>query len=304
MTGREDWLVNEADAGQRLDALVAERLPDLSRTFVKELIVRGKITVGGEPKKGSYRVKVEDRVAADVPEPEPVDIKAEDIPLAVLYEDEDIVVINKPQGMVVHPAHGHYEGTMVNALLAQVDDLSGINGELRPGIVHRLDKDTSGVLVVAKNDVAHRRLSELIKDHDFKREYRALVHGIISENLGTVDAPIGRDPKDRKKMAVVKNGRPAVTKYEVIKRYKNYTYLNIELETGRTHQIRVHMTFIGHPVVGDPAYGIRKRHFDTEGQVLHAYKLGFIHPMKGTYMEFTAPVPDYFEKILEKLNQE
>ncbi|MGE5381323.1 MAG: RluA family pseudouridine synthase, partial [Methylocystaceae bacterium] len=207
----------------------------------------------------------------------------------------------KPQGMVVHPAHGHWQGTLVNALLGQVDDLSGINGELRPGIVHRIDKDTSGLLVVAKNDVAHRKLAEKIKDHDFTREYMALVHGRVAANVGTIDAPIGRDPRDRKKMAVVRDGRPAVSHYQVEARYQDYTLLKVTLETGRTHQIRVHLSYIKHPVVGDTVYGPKKAHLGLNGQALHAARLGFIHPITGEYLEFGAPLPDWFQKVLGQL---
>jgi 23S rRNA pseudouridine1911/1915/1917 synthase len=216
--------------------------------------------------------------------------------------DQDIVVIDKPQGMVVHPAHGNWDNTLVNALLYHVKDLSGINGELRPGIVHRLDKDTSGVIVAAKNDMAQRALAEQIKEHSIKREYQALVHGNIKENLGIIEAPIGRSKSDRKKMAVMSDGRPAVSKYQVIKRYKNYTHVKVELLTGRTHQIRVHFAYIKHPVVGDPLYGSGKNQLGISSQALHAFLLGLKHPRNGEYMEFTSPLPDYFKKMLSTLD--
>jgi 23S rRNA pseudouridine1911/1915/1917 synthase len=220
-----------------------------------------------------------------------------------LYQDEDLVIVDKPKGMVVHPAHGNWDQTMVNALLYHIHDLSGINGELRPGIVHRLDKDTSGVMVVAKNDQAHRNLAEQIREHTIKREYIALVHGVIKENLGTIDAPIGRSKLDRKKMAVIKDGRRAVSNYEVMKRFNNYTLVKVTLLTGRTHQIRVHFAYIKHPVVGDPLYGSAKKHFDLDSQALHACLLGFDHPRSGDYMEFSSDLPPYFRSILAQLEQ-
>ncbi|MGE5454044.1 MAG: RluA family pseudouridine synthase, partial [Methylocystaceae bacterium] len=247
----------EEQAGERVDALLARELPKLSRTYIQELASANHLLVNGTARRASYRVKAGDQLELNIPEPVVTEIVAEDIPIDIVFEDEDILVINKPQGMVVHPAHGHRQGTLVNALLGQVDDLSGINGELRPGIVHRIDKDTSGLLVVAKNDIAHRQLAENIKEHDFTREYIALVHGRVAANIGTIDAPVGRDPRDRKKMAVIRGGRSAVSHYQVEARYQDYTLLKVTLETGRTHQIRTHLAYIKHPVVGDPMYGPR-----------------------------------------------
>jgi len=303
MTSPERLWVMEEMEGERLDIFVAENVEGLSRVAVQSLIKAGKITLNGQPVKASYHIRPGDEVMIDIPQPQPVEIIAQDIPLPIIYQDQDLAVVDKPKGMVVHPAQGNWDNTMVNALLFHLHDLSGINGDLRPGIVHRLDKDTSGVMVVAKNDLAHRSLAEQIKVHSIKREYIALVHGVIKENLGTIDAPIGRSPLDRKKMAVVKDGRPALSHYEVMQRFNNYCLVRVTLMTGRTHQIRVHFAYIKHPVVGDPLYGSAKKHFDLESQALHAQKLGFIHPRTGSYMEFTSPLPQYFQAILERLAQ-
>lgn len=303
MTSPERLWVMEEMEGERLDIFVAENVEGLSRVAVQSLIKAGKITLNGEPVKASCHIRPGDEVMIDIPQPQPVEIIAQDIPLPIIYQDQDLAVVDKPKGMVVHPAQGNWDNTMVNALLFHLHDLSGINGDLRPGIVHRLDKDTSGVMVVAKNDLAHRSLAEQIKVHSIKREYIALVHGVIKENLGTIDAPIGRSPLDRKKMAVVKDGRPALSHYEVMQRFNNYCLVRVTLMTGRTHQIRVHFAYIKHPVVGDPLYGSAKKHFDLESQALHAQKLGFIHPRTGSYMEFTSPLPQYFQAILERLAQ-
>jgi len=296
------WVMEEME-GERLDVFVAENLEGVSRSAVQSLIKAGKITLNGQLVKASYNIRPGDEVGIDIPQPQPVEIIAQDIPLPIIYQDQDLAVVDKPKGMVVHPAHGNWDNTMVNALMYHIHDLSGINGDLRPGIVHRLDKDTSGVMVVAKNDLAHRNLAEQIRVHSIKREYIALVHGVIKENLGTIDAPIGRSPLDRKKMAVVKDGRPALSHYEVMQRFKNYCLVKVTLMTGRTHQIRVHFAYIKHPVVGDPLYGSAKKHFDLDSQALHAHKLGFIHPRTGNYMEFTSPLPPYFQAILERLAQ-
>ncbi len=303
MTSPEKLWVMEEMEGERLDVFVAENLEGVSRSAVQSLIKAGKITLNGQLVKASYNIRPGDVVVIDIPQPQPVEIIAQDIPLPIIYQDQDLAVVDKPKGMVVHPAHGNWDNTMVNALLFHLHDLSGINGDLRPGIVHRLDKDTSGVMVVAKNDLAHRSLAEQIKVHSIKREYIALVHGVIRENLGTIDAPIGRSPLDRKKMAVVKDGRPALSYYEVMQRFNNYCLVKVTLMTGRTHQIRVHFAYIKHPVVGDPLYGSAKKHFDLESQALHAHKLGFIHPRTGSYMEFNSPLPPYFQAILERLAQ-
>ena len=294
-------MVEDNMEGERLDSLVAEHCDDLSRSTVKSLIEQGKILVNSQLSKASYRVKEGDEIRVDIPEPKEIRLEPQNLPLPIIYQDEDLVVVNKPKGMVVHPAKGNWDNTMVNALLYHVRDLSGINGELRPGIVHRLDKDTSGVMVVAKNDRAHRCLAEQIKEHSINREYLALVHGTIKENLGTIDAPIGRSKVDRKKMAVTGNGRSALTNYEVMERFKDYTLVKVQLLTGRTHQIRVHFAYIGQPVVGDPLYGPSKKHLGLDSQALHAYRLGFIHPSSGEYLEFNSPMPDYFAKILSQL---
>ncbi|MEN6351501.1 MAG: RluA family pseudouridine synthase [Syntrophomonas sp.] len=303
MENTETFFVDEDMEGERLDAFVAEQAEQLSRSMVKNLIEDDKILVNREIRRASYRVKAGDEITLNIPELREAAIKPQDIPLEIIYQDADVAVVNKPKGMVVHPAHGNWDNTMVNALMFHIKDLSGINGEMRPGIVHRLDKDTSGVMVVAKNDRAHRSLAEQIKEHSIKREYMALVHGTIKENLGTIDAPIGRSKVDRKKMAVVKEGRPAVSNYQVINRFPNYTLVNVRLLTGRTHQIRVHFAYIKHPVVGDQVYGSGKKHFGLESQALHAYLLGFKHPGTGEYMEFSSELPGYFKDILFELGK-
>ncbi len=291
----EDW------EGERLDAFIAGELDDLSRSQVKGLIDSKQVEVDGEPRKASYRLKLGEEIKVVIPEAREIEIIAQNIPLTIIYEDSDIAVIEKPKGMVVHPAQGNPDNTLVNALLFHIKDLSGINGEIRPGIVHRLDKDTSGVMVVAKNDNAHRNLSQQIKEHTINREYLALVHGIIKENLGTIDAPIGRSKVERKKMAVVAEGRNAISHYQVLERFQNYTFIKVKLETGRTHQIRVHFSYIKHAVVGDPLYGSGRKHFDLDSQALHAHLLGFVHPSSGEYMEFKSPLPEYMENILTQL---
>jgi 23S rRNA pseudouridine1911/1915/1917 synthase len=299
----ETLLVEENMEGERLDSFVAEMLESLSRSSVKLLNDQDKIKVNGKSVKASYRVHEGDEIMVVIPEPHSIDIKPQDLPLKILYQDEDVVVLDKAKGMVVHPAHGNWDNTLVNALMFHVRDLSGINGELRPGIVHRLDKDTSGVMMAAKNDAAHRSLAEQIRVHSINREYIALVHGNIKENLGSIDAPIGRSQADRKKMSVTADGRPAVSNYEVMERFGAYTLVKVKLLTGRTHQIRVHFAYIQHPVVGDAVYGSGKKHFNLTSQALHAYLLGFIHPRSGEYMEFTCPLPEYFERILAELRK-
>lgn len=303
MQDLEYLLVEEDMEGERLDSFVSDMLEELSRSMVQTLIKEGKVRVAGQAAKASYRVKNGDEIQVELPELQAVTIEAQNIDLPIIYQDEDLVVVDKPKGMVVHPAHGNWEGTMVNALLYHVKDLSGINGEIRPGIVHRLDKDTSGVMVAAKNDFAHRSLAEQIRVHSINREYIALVHGLIKENLGTIDAPIGRSKQDRKKMAVVKDGREAVSEYEVLERFKNYTLVRVKLLTGRTHQIRVHFAYIKHSVVGDPLYGSNRKHFNLDTQALHARILGFVHPRTGEYMEFESPVPDYLQDIIAELRK-
>ncbi|MGI6550314.1 MAG: RluA family pseudouridine synthase [Syntrophomonadales bacterium] len=294
-------VVGQEHDGKRLDQFVSQEVERLSRVLAADLIKNGEIRVEGRRVKASYRIKEGELVSVHIPPPQEVQLVPQDIPLQVVYEDSDLVIIDKPQGMVVHPAHGNWDQTLVNALLFQVRDLSGINGELRPGIVHRLDKDTSGLMVVAKNDHSHRHLAEQIKAHSFTREYMALVHGQVRENQGRIEAPIGRDPRDRKKMAVVAGGRPSITNYRVIERFVDYTLVRCRLETGRTHQIRVHMAFLGHPVVGDPLYGPRKNAWKLDKQVLHASLLTITHPTTGEIMTFESPLPEYFNDIVQEL---
>ena len=292
-----------AGSGVRLDRFLAAELPELSRSHLQNLIKQGQVLVNGIPatKSGQNLVGGE-LVELTLPDAEEVPLIAENIPLDIYYEDTDIIVVNKPQGLVVHPAAGHQSGTLVNALLGHCGDLSGINGQIRPGIVHRLDKDTSGLLVAAKNDAAHIGLAEQWSDHSVKRIYHALLHGVMKENSGIVDAPIGRHPRDRKKMAIeTTHGRDAVTNYRVLQRLPDFTYCECELKTGRTHQIRVHLAHIGHPVLGDPTYGPKKPPLKLDGQVLHAKTLGFKHPCTGEYLEFDSPLPDYFQQLLEEL---
>ncbi len=293
------------DKGTRVDLWLSERLEEYSRSYIKKLIDDGMLLVNGEQVKSNYKLKSKDEVLLRIPDPKPLDVCAEDIEVPILYEDEDIVVVDKPRGMVVHPAAGNYSGTLVNALLGYCgDNLSDINGVIRRGIVHRIDRDTSGVLVVAKNNIAHEKLSEKLKVHDIERVYAALVYGVIAENQGKIDAPIGRHPTDRKKMAVnIKNGKRAVTHFRVLERFKDATYIEVNLETGRTHQIRVHMSYIGYPIIGDTVYGRKNDRYGINGQALHAKKLGFVHPTRGEYMEFESPLPDYFENLLEELRQ-
>ena len=285
----------------RLDKACSEIFSDYSRSQIKQLLDGGNITVNGKTEKAKYKVKSGDVIRLEEPETKTLELRPENIPLDIVYEDDDVIVINKPQGMVVHPAPGHDDHTLVNALLYHCP-LSTINGTFRPGIVHRIDKDTSGLLMVAKNDKAHRFLAEQLKDKTNIREYVAVVHGRIAEDEGTINAPIGRSLKDRKKQAVVKDGRNAVTHFEVLKRYRDYTLVKCILETGRTHQIRVHMKYIGHPLVGDPLYGPKKT-IKGNGQFLHAGKLGFVHPTTGKLLIFEAPLPKIFQECLEKLDK-
>ena len=285
----------------RLDKVCSEIFSDYSRSQIKQLLDGGNITVNGKTEKAKYKVKSGDVIRLEEPETKTLELRPENIPLDIVYEDDDVIVINKPQGMVVHPAPGHDEHTLVNALLYHCP-LSTINGTFRPGIVHRIDKDTAGLLMGAKNDKAHRALAQQLKDKTNIREYVALVHGRIAEDEGTINAPIGRSLKDRKKQAVVKDGRNAVTHFEVLKRYRDYTFVKCILETGRTHQIRIHMKYIGHPLVGDPLYGPKKT-IKGNGQFLHAGKLGFVHPTTGKLLIFEAPLPKIFQECLEKLDK-
>lgn len=291
------------ESGIRVDAWVSKKLSGLSRSYIQKLIEDGLVKVNASPAKSNYKVREGDEITVSIPKPQPLDVAPEKIDISILYEDDDIIVVDKPKGMVVHPACGNYSGTLVNALLAHCGDrLSDINGIIRPGIVHRIDKDTSGVLVVAKNNNAHERLSARLKEHDIKRIYNALVKGTIREESGKIDAPIGRHPVDRKKMAVnIKNGRRAVTYFKVLERLSDTTFTEVTLETGRTHQIRVHMSYIGYPVLGDAVYGKKDNTFGLEGQALHARILGFVHPSTNKYMEFESKLPEYFTNLLASL---
>lgn len=297
--------VSQEEQDLRIDRYLSEKMDNCSRSFVQKLLKDGKVSISGKSVKPSYKVQAGDVIEAKVPEPEELEILPEDIPLDILYEDADILIVNKPKGMVVHPSAGHYTHTLVNAVMFHCkDQLSGINGVLRPGIVHRIDMDTTGALVVCKNDASHQKLAEQLAVHAITRKYRALVHGNLKEDTGTVTGAIGRHPTDRKKMAInERNGKPAVTHYRVLERFGNYTYIECELETGRTHQIRVHMASVGHPLVGDAVYGSKKCPFPKlQGQTLHAMVLGFTHPGTGEYLEVTAPLPEYFEKLLSELS--
>lgn len=295
--------VDGENSDLRLDKYLVSQLEDFTRSAVSKLIEGGQVKVNDKTASKNYKCKAGDRVVIEIPDPVELDVTAENIPLDIVYEDSDLLVVNKPKGMVVHPAAGNYSGTLVNALLYHCkDSLSGINGVIRPGIVHRIDKDTSGLLIVAKNDTAHLDLAQQIKEHSFHRAYQAVAYGNFKEDNGTVNQPIGRHPKDRKKMAVTyKNSKNAVTHYEVISRYEKFTHIRCVLETGRTHQIRVHMAYIGHPLAGDEVYGPKKVITQLNGQCLHAGELGFVHPRTKEYMEFTAPLPEYFTNFLKKL---
>lgn len=300
---RFSYQIGIGEDEERLDKWLSGAIPTLSRSYIQKCIKEGQVLVNDSPCKANYRLRVDDEVSFQIPEAVEPSVEAENIPLSVLYEDEDVLVVDKPKGMVVHPAPGHYSGTLVNAVLYHCKGhLSGINGVLRPGIVHRIDRDTTGSLIVCKNDLSHREIAGQLGAHSLNRSYRAIVHGMVKEEEGTVCAPIGRDEKDRKRMAVnEKNGKEAVTHYRVLQRFRDFTYIECRLETGRTHQIRVHMTSIGHPLLGDEIYGPRKTAFRLEGQTLHAYCLGFIHPVNREYIEVKAPLPAYFSHLLTVL---
>lgn len=300
----KQFVVDDAYANMRLDLYLTNMLKEKSRSYIQNLIEENKVFVNNKFKKSNYKLNKEDIILICIPDPIELTIKAQNIPLDILYEDSDLIVVNKPKGMVVHPAAGVYENTLVNALLSHCNDLSGINGVSRPGIVHRIDKDTSGIIVVAKNDYAHNKLAMQLKDHTMNRIYLALVEGIIKEDEGTIDEPLGRHPIERVKIAIVKDGRRAVTHFRVIERYNNNTLIECKLETGRTHQIRVHMAFIGHPIVGDPVYGYKKQRFKLEGQLLHAKLLGFIHPRTEKYVEFSTEPSEDFKKVINILKNE
>lgn len=295
--------VLESQAGIRIDKFLSDELPELSRSYIQKLIKEEEITVNGKKIKANYKVNENDLVVINQPELKEPDILAENIPLDILYEDSDLLIVNKPKGMVVHPSAGHYSGTLVNALMYYCrEDLSGINGVMRPGIVHRIDMDTTGSLLVCKNDFTHQNLAEQLKVHSIRRIYHAIVHGVIKEDEGTINAPIGRHPIDRKKMSINhKNGKEAVTHFKVIQRFRNYTYIQCQLETGRTHQIRVHMASIKHPLLGDAVYGPARCPFKLQGQTLHAKIIGITHPRTGEYLEADAPLPEYFTSLLKKL---
>ncbi len=298
--------VNDENVGKRIDSFIPMVQEDISRSMVQKLIEQKNIKVNGKETKHSYKLKLNDEIEIFVPEAKEIDLKAQDIPLNVIYEDNDIIVINKPKGMVVHPANGNPDGTLVNAVMNLCkDSLSGIGGEIRPGIVHRLDKDTSGAIIVAKNDKAHISLSEQLKNHEVKKTYLALVRGIIKENEATINMPIARSKKDRKKMDVDKDGKEAITHFKVLGRYKNkYTLLQINLETGRTHQIRVHLSHIGYPIIGDEVYSNGKNEWNVSGQCLHAWKLEFIHPITGKKISLEAEIPEYLKNIIKELEEE
>lgn len=296
-------VVDEINKGKRLDSYISDNMDKISRSFAQKLIENQKVTINGKNEKASYKVCAGDNIQVDVPEAQGTKLKAQDIPVDVVYEDKDIIVVNKPKGMVVHPANGNPDGTLVNAILAMCkDSLSGIGGEIRPGIVHRLDKDTSGLLIIAKNDEAHVKMSKQIQDRLVTKKYIALIRGVVKDDEATIDMPIARSKVDRKKMAVDKDGKQAVTHFKVIKRYRGYTLLEIKIDTGRTHQIRVHMAKIGYPVVGDMVYSNGKNEFGIEGQMLHAKSLEFSHPITGKKMHLEAPLPEYFTKVLEELD--
>ena len=304
----KEIIVEQSEEKNRLDSYIASKDLELSRSMIKKLLEDGKITVNGEITKASYKVQLNDKIEIDIEKPKEVKLEAQEIPLDVIYEDNDILVVNKQKGLVVHPGNGNLDGTLANAVMAHCkDSLSGIGGELRPGIVHRLDKDTSGLLIIAKNDKAHIKMSEQIKDRKVKKTYIALVRGIISENEATINMLIGRSTKDRKKMAVTKNGKEAITHFKVLNRFTtnkaSYTLLEVKIDTGRTHQIRVHMAEIGHPVIGDTVYSNGKNEFGVVGQCLHAKKLEFTHPITEKEMNLEAPLPEYFEKIIEELEK-
>ena len=297
-----EFLVLEEDEGDRLDVYLSNELGDMSRSYIQKIIKDKNVVVNDKIEKAKYLVKEDDKIKIEIPAPKLLEVTPQDIPIDIVYEDSDVLIVNKPQDMVVHPAPGNYDNTLVNAILYHCkDNLSSINGVIRPGIVHRIDKDTSGLLMIAKNNNSHNSLAEQLKDHSITREYEFICHGVVKEDKITVDKPIGRNPKDRLKMAVVKDGKHAVTHFEVVERFENFTHMRARLETGRTHQIRVHALSINHPLLGDHVYGPKNTKFKLKGQTLHAKKLGFIHPTTKEYIEFNSELPDYFKEIIDKL---
>ena len=297
-----EFLVPEEDEGDRLDVYLSKELGDMSRSYIQKIIKDKKVSVNEKIEKAKYLVKEDDKVKIEIPAPKLLEVVPQNIPIDIVYEDSDVLIVNKPQDMVVHPAPGNYDNTLVNAIIYHCkDNLSSINGIIRPGIVHRIDKDTSGLLMIAKNNNAHNSLAEQLKDHSITREYEFICHGVVKEDKISVDKPIGRNPKDRLKMAVVKDGKRAVTHFEVVERFENFTHMRARLETGRTHQIRVHALSINHPLLGDNVYGPKNTKFKLKGQTLHAKKLGFIHPSTKEYVEFDSELPDYFKDIINKL---
>ena len=297
-----EFLVLDEEEGDRLDVYLSSQLGDMSRSYIQKIIKDKKVKVNGKEEKAKYLVKEDDEIKIEIPAPKLLEVVPQDIPIDIVYEDDDVLIVNKPQDMVVHPAPGNYEGTLVNAILYHCKDkLSSINGVIRPGIVHRIDKDTSGLLMIAKNNNAHNSLAEQLKDHSITREYEFICHGVVKEDKITVNKPIGRNPKDRLKMAVVNDGKHAVTHFEVIERYDNFTHMKARLETGRTHQIRVHALSINYPLLGDPIYGPKNTKFNLKGQTLHARKIGFIHPATNEYIEFNSDLPEYFTNIINKI---
>lgn len=296
----KEYIINESLVGYRLDKALKELIPEYSRAYIAKCLEEGKILVNDKSVKQSTSMKLNDRITVLDIEPKKLELEAEDLNLDIIYEDEDVAIVNKPKGMVVHPAAGNYESTLVNGLLHELDDLSEINGVIRPGIVHRIDKDTTGLLMVAKNDEASKALTEQLKDHSCKRTYHALVYGVINETKGRINAPIGRSKDDRKKMAVVKDGKEAITNFTVLKRFEKFTYIECRLETGRTHQIRVHLDYIGHPLVGDQTYG-RRKVIGDQGQFLHAKTIGFTHPRTNEWVEFDSELPEYFTEFMNEL---
>ena len=297
----QEFEVSFEQEGERLDKYLALIYENQSRSFFQKIIKENLVLVNGKAQKANYRISAEDTVSVTIPKAQEIEIVPEDIPLDILYEDEDVLVVNKPKGMVVHPSAGHYTGTLVNAVMYHCkDSLSGINGAIRPGIVHRIDMDTTGALIVCKNDNAHVKIAQQIKEHSVTRRYRGIVNGVVKEDTGRIEGAIGRHPVERKKMAInEKNGKPAITHYKVLERFNNHTYMEFELETGRTHQIRVHMASIGHPLLGDTLYGSGKNPYHLQGQTLHAMVIGFIHPSTGAYLEVEAPLPEYFQELLK-----